>query len=123
MKAEIAGLATRPPEADELASRKSVLVGGYGRTLGTTGGLADTLGDLAFYGLPLSDISAYTGRVDAVTAADVQAFAGRSLNPAEATVIVVGDAKVMGAGIAAALPGAETIAVSDLDLDKPTLKK
>ena len=123
VKAEIAGLATRPPGAEELASRKSVLVGGYGRTLGTTGGLADTLGDLAFYGLPLSDISAYPGRVEAVTAADVQAFATRALNPAEANVIVVGDAKVMGSGITAALPGAETIAVDDLDLDKPTLKK
>jgi len=35
----------------------------------------------------------------------------------------VDDAKVMGSGITAALPGAETIAVDNLDLDKPTLKK
>jgi zinc protease len=123
VKAEIAGLAARPAGPDELASRKSVLIGGYGRSLGTTGGLADTLGDLAFYGLPLSDISAYTGRVEAVSASDVQAFAAKALDPATASVIVVGDGKVMGPGLAAALPGAEIIAIDNLDLDKPNLRK
>jgi len=123
VKAEVEGMATRAASADELASRKSVLIGGYGRTLGTTGGLADTLGDLAFYGLPLTDISRYTSRVEAVTAAEVQAFAARELDPAKANVIVVGDGKVMNPALAAALPGAETIKVDDLDLDKPSLKK
>ncbi len=123
VKAEVAGMATRAASSDELASRKSVLIGGYGRTLGTTGGLADTLGDLAFYGLPLTDISRYTSRVEAVTAAEVQAFAARELDPAKANVIVVGDGKVMNPALAAALPGAEVIKVDDLDLDKPTLRK
>ena len=57
----------RRPAADELKARKSILVGGYGRDLATTGGLADILGNLALYGVPLDEITRYTGKVEAVT--------------------------------------------------------
>ena len=57
----------RRPTADELKARKSVLVGSYGRSLATTGGLADILGNLALYGVPLDEITRYTAKVEAVT--------------------------------------------------------
>ena len=123
VKAEMAKLAQAPAEADEMTARKSVLVGGYGRALATTDGLAGTLGNLALYGIPLSEVQAYTGKIEAVSPADVQRFAAEVFNPAQASVIVAGDAKLFGADLAPVLPGAETIPLSELDLDSPTLRK
>ena len=52
---------------DELAARKATLIGGYGRSLETTAGLADQVADLAIYGLPLDGIGKYVSEVQAVT--------------------------------------------------------
>jgi zinc protease len=123
IKDELTRLAAEPTSAPELAARKSVLVGDFGRDLGTSGGLADILGNLAIYGVPLNEIQAYTGKVEAVSAADVQAFSKAVLDPAQTSVIVVGDAKAMGESVKTALPGAVQIPIDQLDLDSPTLKK
>lgn len=123
VKEELAKLGQAPASAGELAARKSVLIGGYGRELGTSEGLADILGGLAVYGVPLNEVQAYTGKVEAVTAADVQDFSRTVLDPAQASVIVVGDAKSFGDTVKAVLPNAVQIPVDQLDLDSPTLRK
>ena len=120
---QMAALGTTPASADELAARKASLVGGYGRRLATTGGLAGTLGNLALYGVPLDEINRYTTRVEAVTPAQAQAFSARVMNPAQASVIVAGDVKTFGAALKAKRPDLEVIPVSELDLDSPTLRK
>ncbi len=53
-----------------------------------------------------NEIQAYTGKVEAVSAADVQAFSRAVLDPGQTSVIVVGDAKTMGESVKTALPGA-----------------
>jgi zinc protease len=121
--AEMRKLSASPAGGDELKARKSVLVGSYGRNLATTGGLADILGDLALYGVPLDEITRYTAKVEAVDAGQVQAFAGRLLTPQNASVIIAGDAKSFAEGLKAKRPDLEVIPVSDLDLDSPTLRK
>ncbi|MET0274409.1 MAG: pitrilysin family protein [Phenylobacterium sp.] len=121
--AEMARLAAEPASAAELTARKSVLIGSFGRGLATTGGLADILGDLALYGVPLEEVSAYTRKVDAVSPAEVQGFAGKVMDPAKASVIVAGDAKAFSAPLKAKLPNLEVIPVSELDLDSQTLRK
>ncbi|MBS0408998.1 MAG: insulinase family protein [Proteobacteria bacterium] len=123
LRSTTAGLATNAPAADELAARQSSLVGEYGRELATSGGLAGILGNLAVYGIDLNEIKAYTDRVNAVTAAQVSAFARDQFDPAKASFIVVGDAKVFLDPLKAALPSVEVIPVDNLDLDSPTLKK
>lgn len=123
IKAELTKLAAEPASAEELKARKSVLVGGFGRELATTDGLADILGNLALYGVPLDEITAYTTKVEAVTAPQVQGFAGKVLDPARASVIVAGDAKAFSAGLKAKLPGLEVIPVDQLDLDTASLRK
>jgi zinc protease len=120
---QMRSLAAAPPTAGELTARKSVLVGGFGRELATTGGLADILGNLALYGVPLDEVTRYTARVEAVSAADVQGFAGRMFDPANASVVVVGDAKSFSAPLKAARPNLEIIPAAELDLDSPTLRK
>ena len=119
---QMTSLAAAPDGADELTARKSTLVGGYGRRLATTGGLADILGNLALYGVPLDEITRYTAKVEAVTPAQVQAFAGRVMDPSKASVIVAGDAKTFAAALKAKRPDLEVIPVDKLDLDSPTLK-
>jgi zinc protease len=106
---------------DELKARKSVLIGGFGRELATADGLAAILGNLALYDVPLGEISLYTGRVEAVTGDQVQAFAKAHLDPAQASVIVAGDAKAFAEPLKARAPGLRVIPASGLDLDSPTL--
>jgi zinc protease len=123
INAELARLAAQPAGAEELKARKSVLVGGYGRELATSGGLADILGDYALYGVPLDEVGRYTAKVEAVDAAQVQVFARRALDPAQTSVIVAGDAKTFTPALKAKLPGLEVIPADQLDLESPTLRK
>jgi zinc protease len=120
---QMKALGTAPASTDELNARKSNLIGSFGRNLATTGGLANTLGALALYGVPLDEITRYTSRVEAVTPAQVQAFAARVLDPAKASVIIAGDAKTFAAALKAKRPDVEVIPVDQLDLDKPSLRK
>ncbi|HEY8573419.1 pitrilysin family protein [Phenylobacterium sp.] len=122
--AEMNKLAALPaPGADEMKARRSVLVGSFGRELATTGGLADILGNLALYGLPLEEMNLYTRKVEAVTPGQVQQFAARVFEPGTSSVIVAGDAKAFAAPLKAKLPNLEVIPVDQLDLDSPTLRK
>jgi zinc protease len=123
MGQQMTAIGTTPASADELTARKSNLVGSYGRRLETTSGLANILGNLALYGVPLDEITRYTTKVDSVTPGQVRAFAARVMDPAKASVIVAGDAKTFGAALKAKRPDLEIIPVDQLDLDSPTLKK
>ena len=123
IKGEMTKLGEAPPTADELAARKSVLIGGFGRDLATTDGLADILGGLALYGIDLKEIQVYTAKVDAVTPEQVQAFAADVFDPKNASVVVVGDVKLFKDKMSPALDGADIIPLDELDLDSPTLRK
>lgn len=123
INAELTKMTVAPPAPDELKARKSVLVGAYGRDLATSGGLADILGNYAIYDVPLDEVGRYTGKVEAVDAGQVQAFARRAFDPAQASVVVAGDAKTFAPALKARLPSLEVIPVSELDLESPTLRK
>jgi len=123
INAELKKLAEAPPAADELKARKSVLVGGYGRSLATSEGLAGILGNYALYGIPLDELSRYTAKVEAVDAGQVRAFASKAFDPANASVIVAGDAKAFAEDLKKRLPKLEVVPVSELDLESPTLRK
>ena len=121
IRGEITNLGQTPAPEAELTARKSGLIGDYGRALATTEGVANILGNLAAFGLPLSDISTYTGKVGAVTPDQVQAFARGHLDPAQMSVIIVGDAKVFAGDLKIRLPGLETVTADRLDLDRADL--
>ena len=123
IRGELTRMATVPPTAAELAARKSVIVGDFGRDLGTTDGLAGILGGLATYSIDLGEMNLFTGKVEAVSAGDVTTFAADIFDPSKASVIVVGDAKLFGEAIKTAVPNAQVIPLGDLDLDSPTLVK
>jgi zinc protease len=122
IKADMAGLAAAPPTDAELTARKSSLIGEYGRTIATASGLGGTLGGLALYGIDLSEIKTYPDKVEAVTPAQVQAFAAAELNPAGASLIVVGDARMFLASLKAKAPNLEVIPIGEFDPDTSSLR-
>ena len=65
----------------------------------------------------------HTGRAEAVTAAQVQDFARQTLDPAQASVIVVGDGKAFIDPLKSRTPNLEVVPAAELDLDSPTLRK
>jgi len=122
MSAELARLGSQTIPEAELASRKAVLIGGFGRSVETTGGLAGQLSSLAQFGLPLDNLQRYAADISAVTPEQATAAARAHFDPATASVVVVGDAAVFGAKLKAKYPRAERIAIDKLNLDSPTLQ-
>jgi zinc protease len=108
--------------AAELASRKAVMIGAFGRDVETTGGLASQLSALAQFGLPLSKLQTYAADVQAVTPAQARIAAQTYFDPATASIVVVGDAKVFSAGLKSRLPQLQNIAIDKLNLDSADLK-
>ncbi len=120
--AEMKRLGAGPVSASELDTRKAVLVGNFGRATETTGGIAGTVGGYVVQGLPLSELGQYTQRVSAVDPAAVQAAAAKLLDPAAASVVVVGDAKLFLPELRKAYPAVEVIPADALKLDTATLR-
>jgi zinc protease len=120
--AEMRKLGTNPAPAAELETRKAVLVGGFGRAIETTGGIADILGDYIVQQVPLAELGRYAGAVQGVDSAAVRAAAARLLDPVAASIVVVGDAKQFLPALRQAYPKLEVIPAAALKLDSPALK-
>lgn len=114
-------LASAPVAGSELAVQKAILTGGFGRSVETVAGLAGRLAGLAIDAVPLSELAAYSAKVDAVTPAEVTAVAATLFDPARASTVVVGDAKTFLPAFAAAGTKVEVIPAASLDLDAATL--
>ena len=108
--------------ADELAARKATLIGDYGRSLETTAGLAEQVGDLAIYGVKLDQIGKYIEQVQAVTPRQIEKYAHKHLATDGTKVVVVGDAGQFAAAIRKAHPQAVLLESTALDLDSPSLQ-
>lgn len=120
---ELGRLSTEPVADTELTPRKAVLIGGFGRNLETTDGLAFQVASLALYGLSLDEINNYIRNVQAVTAADVQKFAGSRLPTKNANIIIVGNAKDFIEPLRKQFSNVEVIPLSELDLNSAALRK
>jgi len=122
MLGEFERLGSTRVSADELAARKATLIGGYGRSLETTAGLADQIADLAVYGVPLDQIGKYIEQVQAVTPRQIEKYAHKHLAGESTTVVVVGDAGQFAGTIRKAHPHAALLQSTALDLDSPSLQ-
>ena len=107
----------------ELTPRKAVLIGGFARNLETAGGLVAQVANLAVYGISFDEINSYINNVQAITAKDVQGFAGSRLAASAANVIIVGDAKKFLPELQKQYKNVEVIPVADLDLNIARLRK
>ncbi|TXC72500.1 insulinase family protein [Sphingomonas ginsenosidivorax] len=122
IEGEMARMGREPVPAAELETRKAVLVGGFGRTIETTDGVAGILGNYVVQAVPLSELQRYIPSVGAVDPAATQAAAAALLDPKAASIVVVGDAKQFIEPLRRAYPAVEVIPEAALKLDSATLK-
>ncbi|OYY70965.1 MAG: peptidase M16 [Sphingomonas sp. 28-63-12] len=120
--AEMKRLGSEPAAAAELETRKAVLIGGFGRSTETTGGIAGLIGGYVIDDVPLTELKDYAIRIESVDPAAVQAAAAQLLDPAAASIVVVGESKLFIDDLRKAYPALELIPASALKLDSPTLK-
>ncbi|PTQ09387.1 peptidase M16 [Sphingomonas oleivorans] len=119
---EMRRLGAEPVPVTELATRKAVLNGGFGREIETTAGLAERLADLASEGVALSELGRYSAQVEAVTPDAVAAVAKSLFDPSAASIVVVGDADQFMPQLQAKGVKAELIPADALKLDGAALK-
>jgi predicted Zn-dependent peptidase len=94
--AELEGIrGSRPPTEAELTLAKASLTRGYPRNFETAQQVARSVAQLALYGLPDTYFQEFVPKANAVTAAEVTTAAGRHLDPARLTMLVVGDHAVI----------------------------
>ncbi len=120
--AEIARLSNSRPTDSEMTTRQAILSGGFGTSLETVDGLGGLVAGLALYDLPMSDLAAYVGRVEAITPDQVQAAFAEHLPASNASLVIVGDASKFLEALRAKHPNVEVIPLTDLDLDTAALK-
>jgi zinc protease len=99
MVEQTALLAAEPVPVTELERAKSYIMLGLPRSLETTADIAEHVSEVALYGLGRDWLSSYASRVRAVTAGEVQEAAARWLKRPSLTVVVVGDAAEVRAGL------------------------
>jgi zinc protease len=120
---EITRLSASPPADVELIPRKAVLVGNFSRNLETANGLVGQVASLALYGLGLDEINRFIDNVQAISAADIQKFAGTRLDAKTSNIIIVGNAKAFLPELQKKFPNVEVIPVAQLDLNTALLRK
>lgn len=111
----IGTLATAEPAEAELAPRKAMLRGSFGRVLESVGGLATALAELALNHLPISEYDGYLDRIEAVTPAQVTAFA-RDYLLDEPTIVVVGEVDAVVPQLRSKFPQLEICSAANLHL-------
>jgi zinc protease len=121
MLAEVRRLAAAPPAASELEARKASLTGEFGRTAATSVGLASYLSRYAALGVDPGEVNRFTPRTRAISTGQTVSAASKVVDPAAASVVVVGDARQFLPALRQRFPKLEVIEASALDLDAPGL--
>ncbi len=89
---ELRGLAgAHPASGEEIAAAKETLVLTLPGSNETAREVASSYADILTYGLPDTYLNEFVGKVDALSASDLQAAAGRLIHPEGFTWLVVGD--------------------------------
>ena len=122
IRAEIERLGREPAAATELDTRKAVLIGGFGRSVETTSGIAGVIADYATDRVPLSELQRYVGQVQGVSPQAAQAAAARYLASDQASIVVVGNSKLFIDDLRNAYPQVEVIPAASLNLDNAALR-
>jgi zinc protease len=114
-------LRTEAVTEQAVTDREAFVTGNFSRSVETTGGLGGVLADAVTYGLPLTEVGTYAGKINATTPAGVRA-AAQGVSSDQAYVVVVGEASMFIDALRAAHPDVVVIPAAELDLDSPTLR-
>jgi len=119
--AEFDRLGREPIDADTVGRRKTFLAGGLGRSAETSRGLGLTIAGLIQQGVPAADAARLTTQVAAVTPAGATGAASTRVASANASIVVVGDARLFVDRLRAIRPDLELVRADSIDLGNPTL--
>ncbi|TRD10886.1 insulinase family protein [Erythrobacter insulae] len=108
---------------DLLAKRRLYMSGGHARTLETSGGFNRIVATLLEQGLEPAEAVRFAAKLDAVDADEASAAARTYIDPAKATIVIVGDAKQFIDDLSAVRDNIEVIPASELDLASASLRK
>ncbi len=97
---ELNGILQPVPDA-ELARARNYVALSYPDEFQTVRGIAGRLEEIVMYNLPDNTINQYVENILAVTGEDVHRVAKKYLDPGKMAVVLVGDRKVIGAGVEA----------------------
>ena len=122
MLAEIRRMTEERLAADVLQKRRTLLLGAFGRQVETTPGLGGFLSNLALLGLPMSEYGRYVASLQAVTPDQIAASVAAEIDPASASIIIVGRASEFLEALRTRHPDVEVIPLAELDLASPTLR-
>jgi predicted Zn-dependent peptidase len=90
--AELRKIGETPVSAAELNAARDFLVGVFPLRFETPGPVVGSLSGIVVHGLPDDELATYRGRIEAVSAADIQAVARARIHPDEVAIVMVGDA-------------------------------
>jgi len=122
LQSELKRLGTEPVQGEELKSRQAVLTGGYARNLETNRGLVAQIASLATYDRPLGTVNKFIPAINAITEADVSAFATKYFE-SPPSLIIVGKAPEFLEALKKDFPEIRVIHQNDLDLNRADLTK
>lgn len=113
-------ITTEPIPAAELEAARGALVGRFPLTVETVEQVASQVSTSILLGLPQDYLATYRTRLAAVTAAQALEGARAAIRPGQAAIVVVGDAKVLLAGMEAIAP-VRVIGVDGTEIPKEQL--
>jgi len=111
---ELDGIRDAPPRPDELHAARDFLVGVFPLRFETPPAVVGAIAGLIVHGLPMDELDRYQPAIRAVAAEAVQAAARAHVRPAEAAIVLVGDADAI-------LPSLEGAAVGPITVDREAL--
>ena len=122
MQTELKRLKSEPVAGDELKSRQAVLSGSYARSLETNGGFVGKISAMIMNDLPLDTLNKFIPSVNAVTSADVSAFAAKYFDTPP-SLIIIGKAADFIEPLKKSFTDVKVIPMPELDLNRAELTK
>ena len=119
--AQVRRMAAEPVSAAELEAAKGYLVGSFPIGIQTAEQVAGQVAVTRLLGLPMEDLLQRRERIAAVTVDDVRRAAARHLRPDSLTIVVVGDAGRVLAGLERIAP-VELVDVEGRPMDRAALE-
>jgi zinc protease len=112
--AELDAMRAGPPTLDELHAARDYLVGVFPLRFETPPAVVGAIAGLLIHGLPMDELDRYRPAIERVDDADVEAAAQSHIRPAEAAIVLVGDADAI-------LPALEGAAVGPIVVEREEL--
>ena len=122
MQVELKRMRSEPVQGEELKSRQAVITGAYARQLETNGGFIGKISAMITNDLPLDTLNKFIPAINAVTSADVTAFAAKYFDT-PLSLIIIGKASDFIEPLRKDFTDVKVIPVPELDLNRADLTK